>query len=125
MLVIEIFKHLSNDLNLVRLLLVSKSIGLCVTFLSDLDLPNPAFQALLIPVVEIERSSELLSFLSLFSWLAWMIPLPAWRTPQWHESLACRRVGFLCHFSYAPPCVLCVLLEGAALIGVVRAIFSV
>ena len=29
--------------------------------LSDLDLPKPAFQALLIPVVEIERSSKLLS----------------------------------------------------------------
>ena len=61
MLVIEVFKHSSNDLNLVRLFVVSKFIELYLLFLSDLDLPKPAVHSLFIPVVEMERSSKLLS----------------------------------------------------------------
>ena len=61
MLVIEVFKHSSNDLNLVRLFVVSKFIGLYLLFLFDLDLPEPAVHSLFIPVVEMERSSKLLS----------------------------------------------------------------
>ena len=61
MLVIEVFKHSSNDLNLVRLFVVYKSIELYLLFLSDLDLPEPVVHSLSSPVVERERLSKLLS----------------------------------------------------------------
>ena len=97
MLVIEVFKHSSNDLNLVRLFVVSKFIGLYLLFLSDLDLPEPAVHSLFIPVVEMERSSKLLSS----SVLSVFLPnsLPVWQTPRWRVVRFCWRVGFSRHFS--------------------------
>ena len=102
MLVIEVFKHSSNDLNLVRIFVVSKFIGLYWLFLSDLDLPEPAVHSLFIPVVEMERSSKLLSSSVISVFFAKFIACLANSTMAC--SSFCGRVVFLRHFSCVHLC---------------------